>query len=52
MAWMRIALEWAGERVEGMSAVKFGDLSQMAEIVIGEFVEQFGKRHAAGKGAR
>ena len=41
---MRKSLERSGVRIKGVCAVKFGQLAKVAEIVVGQFVEQL--RHA------
>ena len=44
---MGVALERTGVRIEGVGAVEFGDLADVTEIVIGEFVEHLGKSDRA-----
>jgi len=40
---MGVALEGTGVRIEGVRAIEFGNLAEVSEIVIGEFVEHLGQ---------
>src|ERR1700757_2235733 len=44
---MRIFLDWARGRGKRITAVEFGNLPEVSEVVVGKFVQHLGKRNQA-----